>query len=72
MLSITNNIQAYLFDPKMKHLQIQKPGSNGNEEALSISQKSKTGASPIDAVLCHTQGTCFLEGSYSCDTFGIF
>ena len=33
------------------------PGSNGNEGVLHISQTSRTGASPSDAVKCHTQDT---------------
>ena len=33
--------------------------SNGNRGQFHISQSSRTGASPSDAGLCHTQDTCW-------------
>ena len=33
------------------------PGSNGNEGVLHIPQSSRTGASPSDAIECHTEDT---------------
>ena len=35
---------------------------SSNERILHTSQISKTGASPSDSVLCHTQSTPFLKG----------
>ena len=38
------------------------PGSNGNELSLHSSQISRSGASPPDALLCHTQDTTLFQG----------
>ena len=61
VLSNTNNFQTDLFDPYMGPQLIpppwvSEPWSNSNTGILHTVQNSRTGASPSDAVLCHTQG----------------
>ena len=60
-----NAFQTNLFYPSIKNTPLpvnSRPGSNGNVGIHYTPLISRTGASPLDAVLCDTQDTPIFIG----------